>query len=203
MTERGLHIEGTLPLSRSDLEQLRDTFNTYDSINAFASEFGLEIPVAVHKPLVPTGAWLSECSTEEYGKLYADWVGYHNYLLSVQAHVAVTLHRLRTQYKQVELKLLQQNHAINNARTTKKMAKAAIEVSAQSDDTIVELSAQIAEYEQKKLLIDSAVTSADNTWRMLSRQVEIRKIDWESNNSSGSGARGAHQRPQYFTHRGQ
>lgn len=184
---RGMFVADTLPMSPGDMERLREMFNTYERVHAFIVEYGLDMPSKVAKPPYPTGAWASEAGPEEYGSLFTEWVGYHSYLLAVQAHVHVHLHRLRTQAKHMYQTLLSRNTRINRDRPKlNRLTQAEIDTGIQGEDNYVSLQVEIAEYEQKKTLIDAAAESAENTWRMLSRQIEIRKMDGHSSNA-GSG----------------
>lgn len=195
----GLSVQGTLGLSSAHLEQIRQQFDTTDEVDRFAAEYGLEIPMKVKVPAPVTGAFLNEARSDEYTEHYAEWLAHYNFLVAVQAHIRVSQKQLSTQLENIYAQLKKDNGTINRARPrTDRFSQEELEAEIKCDETYRYVLADLQAVEQKKYIIDAAVDSADRTLKLLSRQIEIMKIEREHGDREGRSVR---QPPQRITPR--
>lgn len=187
----GLNVHGTLGLSTAHLEQIRQQFDTTSEVDRFATEYGLEIPMKVNVPAPVTGAFLNEARSHEYTETYAEWLAYYNFLVAVQAHTRVSQKQLSTQLENIYAQLKKDNGTINRARPRiDRFSQDELEAEIKCDETYRYVLSELQAIDQKRFIIDAAVDSADRTLKLLSRQIEIMKMERDNGDREGRDVRG-------------
>ena len=185
--ERGLRLPRNTALSDEDREHATDSWDTFTAVQEELATQGFMVATA--PPPFPAPEVSAEQLTTDLNKnyttLYAQQLAWLNYTGPILAAVKAKLLQANNALRDVEEKVRKQQREKNKHLAREdRLSKEDIEGVIWSDPTYRPILLEKQRLEQAKSMLDAYVESLGNSMRVISRQVEIRRLELEG------GARG-------------
>lgn len=190
---RNLRLPQTLPLGagREQAQKVSEAWNTVDSVQEEVHLRGLvdhEKPAFVCPEL--TADMLTTTDSKSYTETYAHLLSWFTYATEIYAVVQATILELEN-IKDIlgaeSRKNAREIHEGTKKKPTKEELADRLLLNPEYQDVIKKLQ----RFQQAKLLFQAKVESIERSLRVVSRQVEIRRLDMEQNRTqTGIGNRG-------------
>ena len=183
----GLHVPRGVGLGTGDLSSSKKMFSTMEQSDEYARRVGA---VTGSKPIeaIPsvTAEMLSDADPRTYSAHYAQQLAWYNYLTPILAELKGDLLQAENTLEMIGARikrgLYDQNKVVHKSE---KMTADEIDVEIKNDPDYRDALIRVQELSQKKLLIDAAVSNVERNLKVVSRQVEIRKLEFDSSNREG------------------
>lgn len=179
----GLQLPRSVGISSKDLEEIATKFNTLEEVEAEIASKGLtprERPAFELPDITPE--LLTTPDAQQYSVFYAQHLAWRNYIMPQLASASSLLSQAKTQLKLVEQKMRADLQRTNNMLEKKdRLSAAEIETEIETDPTRIEILLVVQKAQQSKATLDAYFEIADKNLAVISRQVEIRKLDIEKN----------------------
>lgn len=177
----GLQTPTSIGISMTELEQILVKFDTQGSVEADLKTMGLTEPP---KPLFElpeiTPEMLSTTDDREYTTVYAQQLSWQNYVSPILAKVTSGLLQAENQMKLVGARIKKRLREQNKLRTKEdKLKEDDIEVEVLNDPIYQEAMLEAQKLKQYKLSLETCHEIAGRNMRVISRQIEIRKLSVE------------------------
>lgn len=178
-TGGGLNLPDVLGASVEDSEAIAKKWDTAEAARKYTRDAGFpepERPSFGMPKLSPEELNTPDnrSYTEKYGRFHA-WLCYATPFL---AEIKVDLLQLANQKSRIALAIKEQVRAQNaNLLKADRITEAQLKDKTELDPTYTRLSAQEQELIQKRLLVESYVDTINETMKIISRQIEIRKME--------------------------
>ncbi len=187
---RGLHLPtGALGVPASEQKSIHEQWNTLDEVEAEIASKGL---VAVDRPSFDypgpvTPAQLTTTLNKDYSELYAYHLGWYNFVSITLARVKAMLLQLDNEMTDIETRIRKELKE-KNRRIAKeeRFNEKDITDATNQDQRYRELTLQKQRFDQKKIEYDAYLDCMDRNLRVISRQVEIRRIEMEAGGTSNA-----------------
>jgi hypothetical protein len=162
-------------------QQLHDYWNTYDQAALELNMLGFQRVQQPQYtlPLLDPQA-LTTMNLHQFAETHARYVGWHNYAENTLAIILATLVQIDREIKQLTGKLYIESAEIKNAATGKPYSLDDRKVWVEQNQRLVELARQRTHHEQQKILMESYTTGIGKWAALISRHIELRKLDIES-----------------------
>ena len=187
---RGLHLpDGALGVSASEQQAIRAKWNTLEEIEEELAGKGL---VAMERPPFEypgavTPDQLTTQNNQEYSTLYAQHLGWYNFVALTLARVKAMLLQINNEMDDIEVRIRKELKD-QNKRLAKdeRFNEKDISDSVSSDQRYKELTLEKQRFDQKKLEYDAYLDNMDRNLKVISRQVEIRRLEHEGGKIEGA-----------------
>jgi len=187
----------TLTWGAQQHHALYTQMNTAAAIEQELTSWGFEAtprPVQTYPSITTEG--LTSSNTDLIIELLARVTAWHNYSENTATRVKIVLAQLKRIQANVEREIRAAAVAAAKRDKQKKPSEATLKVLPETNPHWQQLDLEILQYEQRKALLDSAVNRATRDYTMVSRSVELRKIDIEAGRRTGNAPyAGAGMRP--------
>lgn len=190
----GLPSLKTVTIDAAHRQAARTDFSTMDSVQTTLTKWGFPLttePPAFAAPEV-SAEHLTTDFNKDYTTMYAQQLAWLNYTAPLLAHVKGMLLELDNAIKDLETQMRKSLRGKNKSLDrTEKLSEKDIEDLLWLDPDHKRLTIEQQQFEQMRLRLQSHVESMENNMRVISRQVEIRKLEIDnSRTSNGMGYRG-------------
>jgi hypothetical protein len=166
--------------SDSDRQKAKSTFSTMEEIEKTLQKRGFvvdETPPPVPMPKV-TAEHLTTTNSREYTTMYAHQLAWLNYstplLAKVRAQALELNNRMKTIESQIRKDLKSKNRGLDR---TERMSEQEIEDFIWLDPEYQELLVEKQKNDQQKGILEKIVEGMEANMKVISRQIEIRKLE--------------------------
>lgn len=176
----GLVIREGIGISQSETGKVMSKFDTMPIVERDLSDMGLKDK---HKPTfdIPeiTAEVLNTTDNRDYTRIYAEQLAWFNYLAPLYAEVRSRLLQAENQRELVEANIKKGLLDIGKegVRGPKKPTAEEIRIEVLNDPTYQEIMLETQYRTQQKYQLDAWVEIIERNLRVISRQVEIKKIE--------------------------
>lgn len=183
---------GTLPrnvgLSQEDVKKASTAWKTFEKVEAHLKERGFIPPdqPSFPRPTI-TPEQLTTVINKDYTMLYSHHLAWFNYTSPILAQVKSMLIQTRNEMKDIETKI-RKDLRLKNKTLPKdeRFNEKEIADEVWSDPAYKILTREEQKYEQTKLQLESYLEVTEGTLKVISRQVEIRKLELDGSRAEGS-----------------
>ena len=185
MTERepqvrgGLQLPKNMGISDHEQQQVKKGWDTIGDVESNLSSKGF---IEGDKPPFPrptiTAEQLTTVINKDYTLLYAQHLAWYNYTSPILAKIKARLLQSKNHRKHLESKLRKELRSKNRMLPREdRLNEKDIEDEIWGDEEYRTTVKWEQQYEQTKLELESYLDITENTLRVISRQVEIRKLE--------------------------
>lgn len=138
---------------------------------------------------------LTKADLHSYAEMHARFQRWHNYAENTQSYVDSMLIGVKRQIKQLEARLLLMYAGYKNPSTGKPYSVDDRKMFVENNDRYTELLRDQTKLEQMKVQLESQVNGLSKSTALISRHIEIRKLDMEGDRvGHNMPSRGMYQR---------
>ncbi len=187
---RGLHLpEGSLGPSLSQQHQIQQVWDTIGEVEKELAQRGL-IPMNPPPFAYPgfiTPDQLTQALNADYTTLYAQHLAWYNYTAQLLARVKAFLLGVANEMTDIETTIRKDLRDKNRElEREKKYSIDDIKDAVQLNDRYRSLAIRQQQFEQNKIEIDSHLDCMDRNLKVISRQVEIRRVEQEADRTESA-----------------
>lgn len=186
----GLKTPKRLPMGASEKEQSKSAWDTDDSVHQRLAAQGLGLgPEPTEQLPTLTAESLNTATHEEYLQLNALYLQWLNYVLPRLAHVKGSLLQVKNWKTDIEMRTKDRiKRAEDELRAPKKdrTTREDLEMIVWLDPTYQQLMQLEQSIMQERLVLDAHIECLERTMRVISRHVEVKKIELEQNRIEGN-----------------
>lgn len=183
----GLHVPATLGISVTELEAIQRKFTTQATVEADLKAMGIEDPKQPAYALPELDAkLLTTLDSNEYTEMYTRQLAWSNYLTPILAKVLSGLVEAENQMVLIKAKIEETIREQNKLKTKEdRLNTDDIKNAVLNDPVYQEAMLESQSLKQYKLRLEAAHEIAGRNLKLLSRQVEIRRQDLDSQIAEG------------------
>lgn len=190
MTQQGggLHIPQGLGATEQKLEDIAQRFNTREGVDRFLAEWGLQYPGRPQFALPPvTAEALTSADSRSYTMLYAQQLAWYNYLTPMLASIEVEVLQAENTLDLIDAEIKdaisEQNKTLpDKQRLSATEIKTKVYVHPAYQNALLRFQTMKQYQKQVKAVTDVA----ERNMAVISRQVEIRKMEFEGGKREGN-----------------
>lgn len=187
----GLRIPDTVGVGTEAHEEIHETWSTYDQAKADVEmKFGM-MPLKEPDFAPPTLTLkdLTESQGKDYTEKYLYVTGWYGYLGEVKARLSAQILELDNEMNQISSRMRESMRSRSTRTTRGGESKAPpaqeMEDKIRLDPRYTELGVKKQGIEQMRSMIASRIERHEYEIKLLSRQVEIKRTEWEHANRAG------------------
>ncbi len=175
-TMGGLHLPKKLGVAHSVAEVAHDTWSTFESVQEELAQRGLP-PLPVPPYTYPGAITIAQLTTEgqDYSKTYVEHLAWYNYVAELVAAIRATLTQIENEMEDIASKMREDERA----KAGKAPAVNAMKDLIEQTPRYRELKIEAQRFDQKKRLTEGKLDTMDRNLKLLSRQVEIKRVEFE------------------------
>lgn len=188
----GLAAPTSLGISMTELEAILSKFDTQNAVEQDLKHMGLtdEKKPAFELPEITPEA-LTTTDNTQYTTLYSQQLAWQNYLSPIVAKVCSGLLQAENQMVLIEAAIEKRLKAQNKLRTKEeKLDKNDIKNEVLNDPIYQEAMLEAQRLKQYKLRLEAMTEIAGRNLRVISRQIELKKMEFDENNRETNINRG-------------
>lgn len=180
-TGGGLRLPKNTGVSQEETKRASIDWNTQDKVERNLKQLGFEMPEAPTFPRPTISAdQLTTVVNKDYTTLYAQHLAWFNYTSPVLARVRARLLQIRNEKKDIETRIRRELRQKNRELPKdERFNEKDIDDETWSDERYKELTRQEQLNAQTELQLRGYLEVTENTLKVISRQVEIRKLELE------------------------
>jgi hypothetical protein len=177
----GLATPVSLGVSMTELEAILEKFNTQPSVDEDLKKMGLHKPSQPNTTLAEvTGEMLSTTDERAYTDMYANQLAWFNYLTPTLAEIISGLLQAENQMKLIDARIRKRLKETNKLRPKEERLKEAeMDVEVLDDPIYQEALLEAQKLKQYKLSLEAISDIASRNMKVISRQIEIRRLALE------------------------
>lgn len=187
MSNPGLQIPDTMGvegvfIGQQKQQEIRNKWYTSTAVEQEVSSWGFP-PLGhpgVHMPII-TPDLLSGPDTNRYTEVYQQVSAWLSYAENQQARLKARILEVKNEMGRVEIEIKNAALHIAKQQREKRPSKEILDGLYKANDRWQDLLLELQREEQKKLHMDSHVARLERDWKLLSRQIEIRKEETTAN----------------------
>ena len=180
----GLRLPDALGPGEQQEHGVQNVWDTFDEVELEMTRMGFPpIPMPNFGCPELTADLLTTPNASQYTTAYQQMEGWHNYAINTLARMKALQLQIANEMSKIE-RLVK-----DGAKPTppaKKLTVDQLKDMVENHPRYEELKIEDQEWEQKKIILQSHCTRLEKDLKLLSRQVEIRRQDWEG----GGGGKG-------------
>lgn len=182
---RGLTVPTNISLSRTEVNALLERFATLSEVEKVLAERGF--PTQSDRPVysipVITAEVLNDIDSRAYNEVYAQQLGWYNYITPLYADAKAALLQAQNQLDLVEASVTKRIMEVNKTKTkTEKLTAAEVKVEVAVDPIYQDALLEVQHRKQHELKLGAFVDIVERNMRVVSRVIEMKKIEFDSNN---------------------
>lgn len=193
-TSGGLNIPEGVGLSTGEVHQILSRFATLEDVEKNLANMGFPSERPRPKFDLPdiTVETLTRFTNDQYSEIYSQLLAWFNYLVPIHADVKAGLLQAQNQLDLVEASVKKRLTDVNKNKNKGEGKLSAEEVRTEVlvDPTYQAALLEVQTRKQMLLKLDAYWEIADRSLRVVSRQIEIKKIEFDSSNRDGNNNRG-------------
>lgn len=175
----GLNLPPVSPVEQAKIHSIWDTIDKVEGEIAMKGFLPMDTPLyecpQITEDLLTTG------SNEEYTQAFARQNAWFNYASQVHAQATSHLLQYENEMEMIESKLRTQFRKEISEGTRNKMSKDEMQDEINLDQRYAELKLIAQTYKQKKVQLQAYLDGIERGLRVISRQIEIRKMENDQN----------------------
>lgn len=189
----GLAVPSNIGVGSQELQVILSRFQTLGGVESDLQHQG--ISMALDPPQFPlpriTAEILSNINTSDYTRVYSEVLAWFNFITPLHAQVRAALveseNKLSIVEETMRKRLRQQNRLVS-----KEARQPNDEITSEviTDPTYQNILLEVQVQKQRKLELEAYVEICERNMRVISRQVEIKKIEMGGNDREGNLNRG-------------
>lgn len=189
-TSGGLSIPGGVGLSTGEVQEILTRFATLSDVEENLAKMGF--PAQREQPNFPlpeiTVSVLTKYNNDQYSEVYAQLLAWFNYLVPIHADAKAALLQAQNQLDLVEAstqeRLVEQNK--NKTKGEGRLTEAEIKNKVLCDPTYQTALLEVQTRKQAFIKLDAYWDIADRGLKVISRQIEVKKIEFGGSNREGN-----------------
>lgn len=195
----GLRLGGKLSLGigKEGVTTLRQHWDTADQVEVdLAAEGITDKPRPKFECPELTAEQLTTPDSKSYTETYQRFLSWYEYYNELKAKVQARVLQYTNMLDILSAQTRKQHRELSANMGTKKLTVEEVNDLLTTNPEYQEILFELQKYQQSKLLVDTKVDAIERTLRIISRQVEIRKLDFEqSRTASNLPSRGNKREP--------
>lgn len=182
ITQGGLTLPDSVGLSEKIAQELHNVWDTFDAVEVVLTKQGfmpLEKPGHTRPTLSP--GTLERTNSTQFTEIYEKFTAWYSYAANLLARIKGGISQIDNEMDILAVKLKYATIEVSRKAGQKRPAKEILEDQVKMDPHYQELMLEKQKLDQQRLIMDSHVESLYRDWRVISRQVEIRRQEIEQN----------------------
>jgi hypothetical protein len=192
-----LRIPVTIGIGESARNKIVDTFNTVEAVEEELHTQGIhERPKPAYECPEVSETDLTTVSYDQYSALYARLLGWYNYVQMPFAKVKSRVLEYENMLDRIAATIRTDLKATNRqfGKKSEKLSESEIKDAILLDPNHTMISLELQKYQQHRIQIEAFMEMVSHSMKVVSRQIEIKKIEFEGSNRDANNQR------QPFTH---
>lgn len=190
----GLQVPKNIGISSKEMTDILTTFSTQEEVEKGLAEMGI---VDKPKPLFGiddiTAEILTTTDSREYTTVYARQLAWYNYISPIYAKACSGLIEAENKLTLIEANIRKVVIETNKLRAKEDRLNAeGINTEVLNDETYQGVLLEVQKMKQYKLRLEAFMENVGRNMKVLSRQVEIKKVEIEGNQREGNLGRGGY-----------